>query len=236
MTTHEKQIRPRDDRSLATVSPNQYDSNIDEWDHKWTAGETVTWKIEKTSDDFNKMYDVRRIFALAFMAWRIRIKDIKFRSIRRGTATADIPITFLPRKDDALFKERPGVLAYAYFPTPTSLIGGDMTYNDDYIWTADGKPVNAHRIDPLHYPADTKVMIKTYNLQHTGTHELGHALGLRHAESCAECIMHPFYNSQVEPQPNDVQRIQGFYGKRNLSAYWISYFVWRIKRGWLGRH
>ena len=235
MTTHEKEMRPRTDRSLATVSPNEYDSNINEKDWKWTAGETVTWKIETISDDFNNMYDMQRIFALAFMAWRIHIKDIKFRRVRRRTATADIPINFVPKDMDALFKSRPGVLAYAYFPTPTSPIGGDMTYNDDYIWTADGEPVNAHKVDPLHYPIDTKVMLRTYNLQHTGTHELGHALGLRHAENCATCIMNAFYNGEVAPQPNDVERIQGFYGKRNLSAYWLNYFVWRVKRGWLGR-
>ncbi len=234
MTTNEKKAHATE-REVATVSRNTYDSNIDEWDTKWTAGETVTWKIEQTSPDFERQYDVHRIFALAFMAWRMQIKDIKFRSLRRSTAKADIPITFLPKKDDALFKERPGVLAYAYFPT-SNPIGGDMVYNDDYIWTSHGEPVSAHKIDPLHYPADTTVKFRTYNLQHTATHELGHALGLRHAQNCRECVMYPFYNGQVEPQPYDVERIQGFYGKRFLPAWLVALLIFKLKRGWLGRH
>jgi len=221
---------------MATVSLNDYDSNIDEWNWKWTAGETVTWKIEKTTPDFDKQYDVHRIFALAFMAWRMQIKDIKFRSIRRGSATADIPITFLPNHEDELFTKRPGVLAYAYFPT-RSAIGGDITFNDEYIWTSHGKPINAHVADPVHYPdPNTTVKFRTYNLQHTATHELGHALGLRHAQNCPQCVMHPYYNGQVEPQPLDVERIQGFYGKRFLPAWVIALLIFRIKRGWLGRH
>jgi len=237
MTTNAKEPQKISGRELATVSRNNYDSNIDEADWKWTAGETVTWKIEKTSDDFGRAYDVHRIFALAFMSWRMHIKDLKFKSIRRSTATADIPITFLPKDEDPLFRTRNGVLAYAYFPTPTSPVGGDMTFNDDYIWSSHGRPVSAHDIDPENYPdPNTTTQLRTYNLQHTGCHELGHALGLRHAESCPQCVMHPFYNGEVEPQPNDVERIQGFYGKRNLPAWWLNYLVFRINRGWIARH
>ncbi len=236
LTTNESEIRPSMDRSFASVAPNTFDSNIDEWDAKWAEGETVTWKLEKPSNDFNDQYNVHRIFALCFMAWKMHIKDIKFRSIRRSTADADIPINFVPKNDDALFKERNGVLAYAWFPGK-SLQGGDMVYNDDYIWTADGKSVNAHEADPTNYPdPNTRVRIRTYNLQHTGTHELGHALGLRHAENCPQCVMHPYYNEQVQPQENDVERIQGFYGQRNLPAFWLNYLTFRIRRGWIARH
>ena len=102
-------------RGASNVIPNTYDSNIDEWNHKWE-GPVVTWKLDQPNDDMQP-YNVQRIITLAFMAWQIQIKDIKFRLLRRSTADADIPIAFLGKDDDKLFSDRPSTLAYAYFPT-----------------------------------------------------------------------------------------------------------------------
>ncbi len=201
-----------DGRAMSQVIKNDFDSNIDEWNYKWE-GPIVTWKLDRKNDDLQP-YNVQRILTLAFMAWGLHTKGIRFRLMRRSTADVDIPISFLKKEEDQLFKDRPGVLAYAYFPTKSSQIGGDMVFNDDYIWSRDGKGINAHLVDPDNYPADTKVLIKTYNLQHTGCHEIGHAIGLKHAGNCPECVMHPYYNEEVWPQPYDLERVQGIYGKR----------------------
>jgi len=208
-----------------------YESNIDEWKHKWPDG-TVTWKLESHSDDFDRIYSLQRIFALAFLTWGKEIKNIKFRRLRRVGADADIPITFLPKAEDALFKSNPSVLAYAYFPTPNSPIGGDMVFNDDYYWTWNGASVNAHLVDPEHYPdPNTKVKIRTYNVQHTALHELGHSLGLRHNQSCNGCVMYPYYNGKVFLADNDIERIQNFYQKRSLPSWLYQLLVYRVKRG-----
>jgi hypothetical protein len=203
-----------DGRAMSQVIKNTFDSNIDEWNYKWD-GPVVTWKLDKKNDDLQP-YNVQRILTLAFMAWGLHTKQIRFRLLRRSTADADIPISFLKKEEDQLFKDQPGVLAYAYFPQKSSKIGGDMVFNDDYIWSRDGKGVNAHLVDPEHYPADTKVLIKSYNLQHTGCHEIGHAIGLKHAVNCPGCVMHPYYNEEVWPQTNDLERIQGIYEKREF--------------------
>jgi len=209
----------------------EFESNIDEWKYKWPDG-IVSWKLESWSGDFDRIYNLQRIFALSFLTWGKEIKNIKFRQRRKVGADADIPINFVPRDDDELFKSSPGVLAYAYFPTPNSPVGGDMVFNDDYYWTWNGAGVNANLVDPKHYPdPNTKVKIKTYNVQHTGTHELGHALGLRHNTGCGDCVMYPYYNGKVWLDNNDIERIRTFYGKRSLPTWLYNALVFRVKRG-----
>lgn len=204
-----------DGRAMSQVIKNDFDSNIDEWDYKWD-GPVVTWKLDVPNDDMQP-YNVARIIQLAFMAWGLHTKAIRFRRMRRPSADVDIPIQFLPKEQDQLFKDQPNVLAYAYFPNKFSKLGGDMVFNDDYIWSRDGKGINAHLVDPQNYPdPNTKVLLKTYNLQHTACHEIGHAIGLKHAVNCPECMMHPYYNEQVWPQANDLERIQGIYEKREF--------------------
>jgi len=200
--------------SESAVVPNNYDSNIDEWNHKWE-GPVVTWKLDVPNDDMQP-YNVARIIQLSFMAWGLHTGAIRFRRMRRPSADVDIPIAFLKKNEDKLFRDSPGVLAYAYFPTHDKL-GGDMVFNDEYIWSRDGKGVSAHVVDPVNYPdPNTNVKIKSYNLQHTACHEIGHAIGLKHAVNLPQAVMHPYYNSQVWPQANDLERIQGIYGTREF--------------------
>ncbi len=204
-----------DGRAMAQVIKNDFDSNIDEWNYKWD-GPIVTWKLDIKNDDMQP-YNVQRILTLAFMAWGLHTKQIRFRLMRRSSADVDIPISFLNKSEDNLFRDQPSILAYAYFPTKTSKIGGDMVFNDEYIWSRDGKGVNAHLVKPEQYPdPNTKVLLKTYNLQHTACHEIGHAIGLKHAVNCPTCVMHPYYNEEVWPQPNDLERITGIYEKREF--------------------
>jgi len=224
-------IKVRREASIDQTPTTEAESNIDEWKHSWPDG-IVTWKLESHSDDFDRIYSLQRIFALAFLTWGKEMKNIKFRRVRRVGADADIPITFLPRDEDELFKSSPGVLAYAYFPTPNSPVGGDMVFNDDYYWTWNGAGVNAHDVKPEQYPdPNTKVKLRTYNIQHTGVHEIGHAIGLRHNQSCTDCVMYPYYNGNIKLDSNDIARIQDRYGKRNLPTWIWNILRLRVMRG-----
>ena len=138
---------------------------------------------------------------------------------------------FETKDNDKMFRDRPGTLAYAYFPNG-SKIGGDITFNDSVIWTTNGKPVNAHKVYPDKYPPNTKTKLRTYNMVHTLIHECGHAIGLKHCEQHKDCIMYPYYNGRVVLHNHDSERIQSIYGKRGLKQHFIDYFRKRMLRNW----
>jgi hypothetical protein len=168
--------------------------------------------------------------AIALRQWGLRTQDIRF---KRVTGTADIEMKFADKQDDKLFRDKPGTLAYAYFPNGQK-IGGDITFNDSVIWTTNGKPINAYEVFPDKYKPNTKTKLRTYNMVHTLLHECGHAIGLKHCQQHKHCIMYPYYNGKVQLHDHDVQRIQSIYGARGLSRRIIDYFRKRMLRKWGG--
>jgi len=203
---------------------------IEEWKKKWERP-VVTYGVTNESKHFPNSSIEMRAMTVALRVWQLRIKDIKFKRIYDTTTnTPDIPLTFIDAENDKLFSERPGVLAYAYFPTD-SPIGGDVTFNDSYNWSLDGNPIPAWKVDPIHYTKDSPVKMKSYNMVHTMIHELGHGIGLRHDPHNNASVMYPYYNGKVELSASDVRRIQSFYGERKLHPRWVRYFRDRLLRG-----
>lgn len=203
---------------------------IEEWKKKWDYP-IVSYGVTNESKHFPNSSIEMRAMTVALRVWQLRIKDIKFKRVYDTTAeTPDIPLTFIDAENDKLFSERPGVLAYAYFPTDNP-IGGDVTFNDSYNWSLDGAPIPAWKVDPVHYDKDSPVKMKSYNMVHTMIHELGHAIGLRHDPHNSSSVMYPFYNAKVQLSPSDVRRIQSFYGVRKMHSRWIQYFRDRLLRG-----
>ena len=216
-------------------------SVIEEWKHKWQPKKYkdrrgrvrkfgyVTYKVTNESKNFPDDKFEDKALTIALRQWGLRTKDIRFKRIRTGTA--DIEMRFLPKEEDKMFRDRPGTLAYAYFPNGQK-IGGDITFNDSVIWTTNGKSLNAHKVYPDKYPPHTKTKLRTYNIIHTLLHECGHAIGLKHCEEHKTCIMYPYYNGRVVLHNHDVSRIQSIYGARTLSSRIIDIFRKRMLRRW----
>ena len=219
----------------------QYNA-IDEYKHKWDPKKAVgrkgskrsygyvTYKVTNESRHFPDSKFEDKALTIALRQWGLRTKDIRFKR-ERTNKTADIEMKFETKENDKMFRDRPGTLAYAYFPNG-SKIGGDITFNDSVIWTTNGKPVNAHKVYPDTYPPNTKTKLRTYNMVHTLIHECGHAIGLKHCEQHKDCIMYPYYNGRVVLHKHDSERIQGIYGKRGIKQHFIDYFRRRMLRKW----
>jgi len=215
-------------------------SQIEEWKIKWQPKKVrrrkygyVTYKLISESRSFPDSSFEHQALTIALRTWGLRTKDIRFKRVK-GSAKADLVVKFATNKEDNYFKERPNVLAYAYFPNNRA-IGGDMTFNESIWWSKNGEPVNAHELMPEQYPPNTRTKLRTYNLIHVMIHEGGHAIGLKHHPKCKQCVMFPFYSGLVvlhDQEGHDVGRIQEFYGKRRISDQIIDYFRRRMQRKW----
>lgn len=191
----------------------------DEWKYLLgTIGETIYWKSEGDTPDIEGEYMERRIYNNAIMAaeWRA---SINIKEALHGESPL-IRNRWSDKEHDDLFGSRPGVLYYAYMPSPNSSLNGIMVGNDSYHWGGQAGSVKL----------PTGGAEKIYDLQHTQTHELFHLLGLTHDANFADHIMWPYYNGQRIPQTNDVVRLQR-YGIRKRNPFTDLIIQQRLKRG-----
>ena len=135
------------------------------WKHKWDK-QTVTYALQKDTEDIEGRRIEERAVNLAFLTWNIEI-PLKLKSVR-GRKTPDIYINFVHAKNDAYLKNKKNVLAYAYFPKTSKQ--GKIVFNEDYLWTVNGRN-------------------NSYNMVHVLIHELGHSLGLTHDVSDRNSVM-----------------------------------------------
>jgi hypothetical protein len=215
------------------------DFAIDEWKLMWKGG-IVTYAAINTSNDPAINNWENRLLAIAIRAWQLAITDLKFKRERKNPTSADIILKFETGETNDTFKKQKGVLAYAYFPGQGK-VSGDVTFNDDVIWTKDGKSLSAEEYTaitgkPVENQNNT---FRTYNAIHTLIHEIGHGIGLRHNSDCKDCVMYPYYNGTVTLADNDRRRIQGLedfkgYGERKMSAWWSRYWHNRAIRKFNG--
>ena len=160
---------------------------------------------------------VRKALNLAMTTWNLEI-PIKFKSNwnNRRNPISNITIDFKSSEEDHYFKDKPSVLAYAYFPEQGS-VSGKVIFNNDYIWSTNGKPISGKKAKEKGYVIDAydTNQLKTYNLIHVLIHELGHTLGLRHdAHNDTKDVMDPYYSGKLELSNYDLFRIRAKYGIR----------------------
>ncbi len=184
----------------------------DEWGKIWDK-KLLTYRLNNLSPDIEKAEHQQRAITIAFRTWRLRI-PLKFKRIRDPDVYVDINISFKPQ---SAFKS-PKVYARAFYPGQ-SHISGDIEINDGWDWVT-----NVHESDSNHPPL-TMIFV----------HEIGHSLGLTHDPEDVYSIMFPSFftgSKKHKLSKRDINRIQGLYGKRQISSRWIQYFQSRRREGW----
>ena len=199
------------------------EENQTHWDHKWDK-QTVYYALQRDSVDIEGRAKEMKAVNLAFSTWNFEI-PIKLKSVR-GNQTPDIYINFVKSENDKWLKK--GTLAYAYYPKTSH--AGKIVFNEDYLWSLDGTPVNAHEAYPLQYPFGTRTTIKTWNMLHVLIHEIGHSLGLTHDANNNKSVMWWQYNGQLHLNDFDIKRITDKYGKRRWNPR-----IYKAVKRWLLR-
>ena len=211
--------------SLFVVNPDSISNKV--WNPD--AG-PLYWKLDSDTPDIEGIELEIKLFKRVFLQIGMQT-DLVIRRRRRQTADAQMVIGFT--SEDPFFKNRPSVLAYAYGPAEG--IGSDITFNDNHIWTLDGKPITAKEayekglIEGFSNP-DNK--LRTYDAQHTGLHEGGHAVGMEHIpRSVGTAVLNPMYNGLRRFSNLDLKLLWQLNGKASVSHRIIEMLLARIGAG-----
>lgn len=153
-----------------------------EWSHKWSE-DVMYYDIIGECKSLSRK-QLERGLNLAFSTWEAEI-NIKLHPSRMHNKIPNFTIDFKTSDEEKQFKDSPSVLAYAYYPGQGS-VSGKVVFNNDYIWSLDGKEVKAKDAIDRGYPVkgtpSPEQLLRTYKFITVAIHELGHSLGLKHDE------------------------------------------------------
>lgn len=158
-------------------------------DYKWNKNR-LSYKIHHYTPDLSRN-TVKNVIKNAFKKWSDKA-NLSFK--QNYWFSSDIDVIFAAGEHcnhpGHGFDGQGGTLAHAFFP----IFGGDIHFDEDEKWSTDVRHGT--------------------NLLEVATHEIGHALGLKHSEN-KDAIMAPIYKghtNDIELHSDDIAGIRLLYG------------------------
>ena len=190
------------------------DERINEWPHSWSPlPRELSYRLNNHSKDMQNGWQDRAV-TVALRAWRLRLKNLRFRRERNPDVHVDLNITY---GDLASFGGQKGILGRCYYPGQGD-VSGDCELNDFWDW------VPGVHLSTMGKPPLVPILM----------HEFGHGIGLTHDRFETGDIMYPSFDLGLKKNkigPRSIARAQERYGKRSLAAWKIAYFLRRRDRG-----
>ena len=181
----------------------------------------ITYSITNGDDEITEK-QVLHAVRYAFMGWAFYV-PIKFVHVIRDGM---VRIKFKSEEEDLILNKN--TLAYMYYPTG-GITDGIMVINKRFYWTNDGKAVNMHLIDPIHYPNPVTAPVQgmSWDLDKVIRHELGHGIfGLSHSQNKYRIMSGGYEIMDEHITPEDVVRAQAKAGKieKPRLERWLAWF------------
>lgn len=186
---------------------------------KWHK-DILTYTIIRATYDVEKLNQLKSAVNVFMTMWDIEINPTLIPS---NDPNSDIRLYWRSSSEEQYFKDKPSVLAVAYYPEQGE-VSGIIIFNDDYFFNLTGDEVDAYLVDPIHYTKGDGKKIRGYNLLAIGGHELGHTLGLTHStKTGSDDLMLPYYNPKVIwISLNDIARVLLKYPAQSMKGLWYN--------------
>ena len=197
-------------------------------------GRYFTFQIIDTHDNEVTERKLNRAVKYAWKSWTIRL-DFDVRQAKPGEP-ADFRILFRTPENDERGHMNRSTIMYHYFPisNTSSPNRGLCVINPNFYFTAHGKPVPLHIIDPVNYPEPTTSTGRTIDLDAVLRHEFGHGIGLPHDPLPGSTMSTPYNVLSEFLQERDVMRGIAKYGMRkmnpNVFVRWYKWLRYRSER------
>lgn len=207
-----------------------------EWDGKWD--KDVMYYDVLNAPAGLSIKRVRTALNFAMTTWDVEV-DLDFHPVwfrKYRTKTPEITIEFKTPDEDKLFRDKPSVLAYAYYPKQGS-VSGKIVFNANYNWGLNSGNMKVKNARKRGYiikgDPDDSQWVKIYNIIQVLVHELGHMLGLKHDVSGnreGKDVMDAFYDgTRYDLSDRDIYRIHLKY----IPEIFVRWSRYRLFKNWL---